>query len=98
MPSAYGGRDRSIHSTREADTAVVEVLDDGGGSPIEHRERIFEPYARAHERPGLAASVGLGLTVSQQLAELMGETIVYSREDGYSVFRLSLPLTKQPVA
>ncbi|MDJ0924313.1 MAG: HAMP domain-containing sensor histidine kinase [Acidimicrobiia bacterium] len=93
----YGGEDRSVRIGIDGCNAVVEVRDDGKEIPPEERERIFEPYARAHNRPGMAASVGLGLSVSRQLAKLMGGDVVYLRENGYSVFRLTLPLAAIPV-
>lgn len=34
-------------------------------------EAIFSAYGRAHDRPGRTDSVGLGLTVSRQLAQMM---------------------------
>jgi signal transduction histidine kinase len=37
-------------------------------------------------------SVGLGLAVARQLAELMGGSLSYERSAGDSVFRLLLPL------
>lgn len=88
----YGGDDRSIHISQGVAEAIVEVKDNGPGIPIEDHERVFEPYVRAHNRPGMAASVGLGLTVSRQLAELMGGSVTYSRDGAFTVFRLALPL------
>ncbi|MCP3992858.1 MAG: hypothetical protein GY724_27595, partial [Actinomycetia bacterium] len=63
----YGGGQRSAHVGSEDGYAVVEVRDNGAGIPPEEHERVFEPYTRAHDRPGMTASVGLGLTVSRQL-------------------------------
>ncbi|MCP3997157.1 MAG: ATP-binding protein, partial [bacterium] len=85
---------RSAHVGSDGGYAVVEVRDNGAGIPQKDHERIFEPYTRAHDRPGMTASVGLGLTVSRQLAELMEGTVVYSRESGLSVFRLKVPLAE----
>ncbi len=48
------------------------------------------PIERAHQSEGQPGSVGLGLTVSRTLAELMGGSLTY-RFDGRSVFRLELP-------
>ncbi len=90
----YGGDQRSAHVGSDGGYAVVEVRDNGAGIPQKDHERIFEPYTRAHDRPGMTASVGLGLTVSRQLAELMEGTVVYSRESGLSVFRLKVPLAE----
>lgn len=38
-------------------------------------------------------SVGLGLSVSRRLARLMGGDLTYDYVDGWSEFRLSLPIT-----
>ena len=56
---------------------------------------FFEPYAVAHSG-GVSGSVGLGLTVSRQLAELMGGTLSYYCDLNESVFRLDLPLAGHP--
>jgi len=88
----YGGSQRSAHVSGNGAYAVVEVRDNGAGIPPEEQERVFEPYTRAHDRPGMTASVGLGLAVSRQLAELMEGTIDYSREHNLSIFRLKVPL------
>lgn len=87
----YGGPNIRVTSGVDAGTAWVRVIDDGPGVPPEDRDRIFEPYQRAHAAVGRPGSVGLGLTVSRKLAELMGGTLAYRREDGLSVFELSLP-------
>ena len=53
--------------------AVFEVSDDGPGIPAERRDRIFETH-EVGETSGRTASIRLGLTVSRQLARLMGGT------------------------
>jgi signal transduction histidine kinase len=60
--------------------------------PKEDRLNIFEPYRRAHNAPGLTASMGLGLTISRQLARLMDGDLTYQREADESIFILTLPL------
>jgi K+-sensing histidine kinase KdpD len=50
----------------------VLVCDDGPAIPETDRERIFQPYQRAHDTPGVADSLGLGLAISRQLGQLMG--------------------------
>ncbi len=89
----YGGTRRRIVGSHDDDVVTIEVRDDGPGIPDEDRERIFEPYARAHARPGVTASVGLGLAVSRRLAKLMAGDLVYDfdEESSESVFRLTLP-------
>jgi two-component system sensor histidine kinase MtrB len=88
----YGGEHIDVHVSRSGNMAAVTVSDDGVGVPPEDEETIFEPYRRAHDAPGVTASMGLGLTISRQLARLMGGDLVYRRADGVTVFELSLPL------
>lgn len=93
----YGGSERTLTVSADDEYARIRVCDNGDGVPVEARERIFEPYRRAHNRPGMTASVGLGLAVSRQLAELMGGTVAYRRNNGRSCFELRLPLAAVPV-
>nr|MDJ0498222.1 ATP-binding protein [Acidimicrobiia bacterium] len=93
----YGGDRRTVHIGADGAYGIVEVRDNGHAIPPEDRERIFEPYARAQDRPGMAASVGLGLSVSRQLARLMGGDVVYSRDGDESVFRLKLLLAEKAI-
>ncbi|MEX1125256.1 MAG: GAF domain-containing protein [Acidimicrobiia bacterium] len=69
----------------------VQVRDNGRGIPADERDRVFDAYQRAHNAPGLTASMGLGLTISRSLARLMGGDLTYSYEGGESVFELLLP-------
>jgi len=86
----YGGPNVEIVTSRGPGTIAVEVSDDGTGIALEDHERIFVAYERAHHNEGQPGSVGLGLTVSRTLAELMGGSLTY-RTDGPSAFRLELP-------
>jgi len=87
----YGGDEIQISMSRKGDRVAVCVADDGPGVPEEDRERIFEAYHRAHSSAGQPGSVGLGLTVSRTLAELMGGSLSYSK-NGLSTFVLDLPM------
>jgi PAS domain S-box-containing protein len=87
----YGGDEIRIVCHDHPDAVGLTVSDNGDGVPPEDEERIFEPYQRAHERPGLTSSIGLGLGVSRKLARLMGGDLDYTYDDGWSVFRLTLP-------
>jgi PAS domain S-box-containing protein len=87
----YGGEAiRVVVETTEG-LARLRVQDDGAGIPASHRESIFEPYQRAHGAVGQPAGVGLGLTVSRQLARLMDGDLTYRYADGWSTFELTLP-------
>ena len=92
----YGGPERRILGGENGDRAWIEVRDNGEGVPAEDADRIFEPYATAHA--GVTGSVGLGLAVARQLAELMGGSLRYRRDMDESVFRLELPLSRKPIA
>jgi len=87
----YGGDRIRVSVSSDDSTAQVMVADNGTGVSPQDREHIFEPYRRAHDAPGLTASVGLGLTISRQLARLMDGNLTYRREAGESIFALTLP-------
>jgi PAS domain S-box-containing protein len=87
----YGGDNIRVELIESGDEVLVRVLDNGDGIPVRDRDRVFEPYFRAHESQGLTSSVGLGLTVSRQLARLMDGDLSYRYEDGWSAFDLVLP-------
>ncbi len=87
----YGGSRVEAAVETDGTMTAIDVRDDGDGVPEPDREHIFEPYRSAHQRAGQPASVGLGLTVSRQLARLMGGDLVYLRDGPWSVFRLTLP-------
>ncbi len=87
----YGGDRIEVWFTVDRDVVSIEVRDNGPGIPERDREKIFEPYHRAHRFEGQPASVGLGLTVSRQLARLMGGELSYRYLGDQSVFELTLP-------
>ncbi|MDH3248282.1 MAG: HAMP domain-containing histidine kinase [Acidimicrobiia bacterium] len=89
--SRYGGIDRRVVVSVDGSRARLDVRDSGPAIPVEDRERIFEPYERAHDRIGRTMAMGLGLSVSRRLARMMDGDLVYFH-DGESVFCLTLPL------
>ena len=93
----YGGPRIYVRVAKSEDDAVVTVFDDGAGIPEPYRDRIFDPYERAHTTRGVPGSVGLGLSVSQKLVELMGGTIRY-RFEGGSVFEVRFASAISPAA
>jgi signal transduction histidine kinase len=78
-------------SQQEERWVQVTVSDDGEGISEADRERVFDPYERAHHDPGMTDSVGLGLAVSRTLARRMGGDLTYDYRDGVSRFTLRLP-------
>ncbi|MGB7860129.1 MAG: GAF domain-containing sensor histidine kinase, partial [Acidimicrobiia bacterium] len=88
----YGG-DKVIVSVRShGELAQVLVSDDGPGVPAHESALIFERYYRSAESPTQPGSVGIGLSVSRQLAEMMGGTLDYVHGEPHPRFELSLPL------
>jgi len=86
----YGGDNIEVRMKVSAGAIAVEVIDDGPGIPESDQDRIFLAYERAHSSEGQPGSVGIGLTVSRTLAELMGGSLTYEYRDR-SVFTLELP-------
>ncbi len=86
----YGGPSMRVLAGQYHDTVWLEVRDNGAGVSDSLARVIFEPYGTAHS--GVEGSVGLGLSVSRQLAELMRGSLSYRRDGKESVFRLELPL------
>jgi signal transduction histidine kinase len=81
--------------TRCAEDRVhVDVLDTGVGIPADMREQIFDPFVQGQRGAGgaLTEGVGLGLSISRDLAMAMGGTVTVESTPGKgSVFTLSLP-------
>jgi signal transduction histidine kinase len=88
----YGGHIIRIETRTTLEGAFMYVWDNGDGIPPARREAVFEPYKRAHNTAGLPGSVGLGLSVARQLAQLMAGDLTYDYQTGWSVFTLRLPL------
>ena len=86
----YGGPNVRVVVDVVDGMVSVDVTDDGPAIPHREWQRIFEPYHRVSSGAGRRESVGIGLAVSRQLAELMGGTLDYSHDGERSVFRLRL--------
>ena len=71
----------------------IKVADTGPGIPAEKLDRIFDPFVQAERRLNQPVQgVGLGLAISQDLAQAMGGKITVESEVGEgSTFTLSLP-------
>lgn len=89
----YGGERVMIETVEGEETTVLTVVDDGPGLDEDQWGAIFEPYHRAHEATTQPASIGLGLTVSRQLARMMGGDLNYECGQRGSAFTLVLPAT-----
>lgn len=94
----YGGQKRRVSVSRRGALAIVEIRDNGKAIPQQLVDEIFTAYGRAHDRPGRTDSVGLGLTVSRQLARMMGGDVTYSHDGQWACFELALPLSVAELA
>ncbi len=77
--------------------ALIDVEDTGPGLSEAERERIFEPFTRAHSvnsvsnSVGAAPGAGLGLTIAKMLTDLMGGEMTLTSAPGVgSIFRVRL--------
>lgn len=86
----YGGPSVMVEVTADQGWVQLDVIDDGPGLPDTEWERIFDRYHSAHQSPGRPGAVGIGLTISRQLAELMSGKLDYRHVSGRSVFTLRL--------
>ncbi len=70
------------------------IIDTGPGIALQDRDRIFEPFSQfdgPHDQEG----AGLGLSISYQLALLLGGDIAVESEQGEgSTFTLTLPIQR----
>jgi PAS domain S-box-containing protein len=90
----------AVQVAREGGMVAVAVRDTGVGIPEDQLERVFEPFTQLSPRlderkPG----VGLGLTISRELARRMGGDVrAASRPGEGSTFTLLLPAASRPSA
>jgi signal transduction histidine kinase/DNA-binding response OmpR family regulator len=72
----------------------ILVQDNGPGIAPENQAKIFEEFVRLDDIKNKVEGTGLGLTISKQLASLLGGTIEIESETGKgSVFTLTIPIT-----
>lgn len=70
----HGGRVR-VALARQGPWWRLEVHDTGLGLTPEQRERLFQPFMRLHEGPGVPRGTGLGLYISKGIVEQHGGAI-----------------------
>ena len=76
----------------------VKVTDTGPGISAASLERLFVPFERLGSEQSGIEGAGLGLPLSQRLAEAMGGTLEVATTPGQgSTFWVELPLTEDPV-
>ncbi|MEW5250952.1 ATP-binding protein [Microbulbifer sp. 2201CG32-9] len=87
----------SLEVTYSDGLLTLSVTDTGPGVAANESERIFERFHQVHTKGGVEKGLGLGLSISHRLVEIMGGTLgVKSRVGEGSTFRFSIPI--QPEA
>lgn len=81
----------AITATDNGETVNLAVSNDGDPIPPHLVDVLFRPYQEGRDRPGGHASIGLGLPISQRLADAMGGALTYSYRAGWCTFTLRLP-------
>lgn len=78
-----------VRGTRDGDSVVLEVRDDGPGIAATHLARLFEPWFTTRSAQG---GSGLGLSIARDLARALGgEIVVDSRPGEGTSFFVRLP-------
>jgi signal transduction histidine kinase len=76
----------------EPGVAVMEVLDDGDGVPVDMRDVVFRRFARLEaSRNRDCGGTGLGLAIARQIAEAHGGTLTIEDSERGARFVLRLP-------
>ncbi|MEK6750128.1 MAG: ATP-binding protein [Pseudomonadota bacterium] len=77
----------------EADHVHIDVRDTGLGIAPENYAKIFQPFERIVVHENVLPGTGLGLTLSRELAKVLGGNICFTSELGVgSCFTLTLPM------
>jgi signal transduction histidine kinase len=90
----YGGPAVRVVGRRAHDQYFIEVRDDGSGVPKEMVPRLFTRFVHADGKAITSGSVGLGLAVAARLARAMHGDLEYERTRNWTIFRLTVPLSR----
>jgi len=83
-------------SEHEGPWVTIEVKDEGPGIKAVDRERIFGEYVQVDSKSS-TGGMGIGLTLSRQLAEYMGGALTVESEPGQGArFTLWIPYAREP--
>lgn len=75
---------------------ALSVRNDGPPIPEWREKLIFQPYEGRDVTGGQPESIGLGLSISLQLARAMGGMLAHARRGEWTVFTLTLPAERYP--
>jgi signal transduction histidine kinase len=82
----------TVNVRPDGPTATLEVIDDGAGIAVEHREKVFDRFTRLDDsRDRDAAGTGLGLAIAREIAQAHQGTLTIQDSDRGARFVLRLP-------
>ena len=85
----------SVRLSRNANSAVFAIEDNGPGIPADAQDVLFERFARADvSRSRASGSTGLGLAIVKAIVEGHGGTVTVQTEPGRTAFTVDLPLAE----
>ena len=83
----------AVRATRERDSVVISVADTGPGIPADALDSIFEEFQQVKASDSQHKGVGLGMSITKGLVELLGGSIRVQSEVGKgSTFTLRIPV------
>jgi two-component system sensor histidine kinase/response regulator len=85
----HGGGDVFVELGEREGTALATVVDDGPGLSSDQEELIF---GHSEAQGGSTNRLGIGLSISRELARHMGGDLTYVRAGDATRFELSLPV------
>ncbi len=84
---------------RSGNCLRIEIHDTGIGIPRSKHELVFQEFQRLHEDDGRTSGLGLGLSIVDRVARILGSEITLrSNHRKGSMFALTVPLARVVVA
>jgi CheY-like chemotaxis protein len=91
------GRRVLLGCRRRKGVILVEVHDTGPGIPKSKHALIFKEFQRLHGGSSTVQGIGLGLSIVERIARMLGHKLLLSSRVGYgSVFGIELPVSLEP--
>ena len=89
-----GNKEIVIETLQDAETIIINVIDEGMGIEAEDLPHVFERFYRTDAaRQNKESGTGLGLAITKEIVELHGGTVSAISEIGIgSTFTIKLPL------